>query len=153
MLCSLLFLLWFLLLLLLVLLWPTETSQIACQCTAHTHMQRDTCTHVCVLQLRQLFKLLLAEAVAFIVVVPTNSYSKGRFKAGFVASVASPLHKPALLYIFFSSLLKQPTQSQSQSQSDQLRMNERANERKKRSFFSFAFISERHANVSHVWSK
>lgn len=67
----------------------------------HIHAEIHMYTRVCVLQLRQLFKLLLAEAVAFIVVVPTNSYSKGRFKAGFVASVASPLHKPALLYIFF----------------------------------------------------
>lgn len=100
------------------------------------HAEIHMYTRVCVLQLRQLFKLLLAEAVAFIVVVPTNSYSKGRFKAGFVASVASPLHKPALLYIFFllCSSSQRRARARARATSNEW-TNEQTNEKKKEAFF------------------
>lgn len=106
----------------LLLLWLTETSQIACQCTAHIHTyvhanifrHTNVCTLACmcvctetspsfrVVAARHRQRLLLFLLVVA-VAVPTNSYSKGRFKAGFVARVASLSHKPALLYIFFST--------------------------------------------------
>lgn len=117
--------------------------------THTTHRCRETHVHTCVYSnfanfssccwLRLLLLLLLCRRIRTRKVVSKR-----------VSLPALPVRCINLLCFTFFFPLFSSSQRRARARATNNEYNERANERKKRSFFSFAFISERHANVSHV---